>query len=137
MQARRTITMAIPVLAVQTVDQKLAALDTRLAALENLLNLQKDGSATIKATKLVLDAITVEVRSIQSISVKAGSQLDMRSGSNATLKGGSTVDIEAAATASVKGSLLKLNDGGKPVARLGDTVSPSGVIVAGSQTIMA
>src|SRR5512134_23691 len=91
--------------------------DVKFAAWEKVLNIDQAGNLTIKATNVTIES---------SGTVK--------------IKGAATVVIEGAATVELKGAVLKLNQGSKPVARVGDTVTingPMGIITTGTPTTMA
>lgn len=94
-----------------------AALEKRLAALEKAISVDPAGNVTIKGINVTIEA-------------------------NATvkIKGAATVSIDASGMVEVKGAQVKLNQGGKPLARVGDPVTvtgPVGTIIAGNPTILA
>lgn len=102
----------------QTVEQRMSAVEARLAALEKLLVISTDGALTVKATKVSLQAPNVEVKAANSIQLYSGLTIDFKAGSDLTLGAGGF--------ASVKGQVLKLNGSVKPLARAGDTVNGVG-----------
>lgn len=96
-------------------EQRIAALEKRLAALEKVVAVDQSGNVTIKASSFTLD-----------------------SSSTVKLKGNSTLTLLANGTLEIKGSVVNLN-GGRPVARMGDTVTingPVGIITSGNPTVM-
>jgi len=141
-----------------TLEQRVADLEARLAKLEKLLPLASDGSLTIDAPKITLQSPVVEVKAANSLTLassswmllKSAGRVDVKSGSdiyvqgsNATMKTNS-FSFHASAGASVSGgSNLVLNGGTKPLARVGDAISPSGapsgmsgVIASGTSTVL-
>ncbi len=140
----------LKLMAGQTLEQKVAALEQRLATLENLLQLSSDGSLTVEATKISLHAMSVEVKAATSLVLRSGGTADMKAGSTmklesaaaAMMKTGGGLDINASGTASVKAPVLILNGGTKPLARRGDMITPTGppgstsTIAEGSSTIL-
>lgn len=91
--------------------------DQKFAAWEKVLTIDQAGNLTIKANN-----VTIESSGVVKI------------------KGAATVVVEAGAVVEVKGALVKLNQGSKPLARVGDTVvvnGPTGTIVAGNPTTQA
>jgi hypothetical protein len=125
----------------KSLEMRLAALESQMAALVRLIAVAPDGSVTIKTqSQLNIEA--------NIISMKAQQSLSLRSGANAELKAGGQLAMEGSATTSVKGALLTLNGGTKPLARVADMVQipgvasagvpiPPGQIVAGNPTILA
>jgi len=110
--------------------------ERRLAALENAFKIASDGSITIQCKQL-------QIKTIGSVAIESGTSMIFKGGSNVDLMGSilvrlraSSVEIEAPGSVSIKGATVKLNIGGKPVARVGDTVQ-NGVIVVGTPTVLA
>lgn len=92
-------------------------LERRVAALEKVVQVAADGSVTISATKITIKGVmAVEIAADVAVTVKGG------------------------ASVALNGAMVKLNNGGRPLARLGDPVvvgGGTGVITAGSATILA
>jgi hypothetical protein len=124
----------------KSLETRLAALESQMAALVRLIAVAPDGSATIKSPQLNIDANNISLRAQQSLS--------LRSGANAELKAGTLLAMEGAASTSLKGAMLTLNGGTKPLARMADMVQiagvaipgapiPPGHIIAGNPTVLA
>jgi hypothetical protein len=109
----------------KSLEMRLAALESQMAALVRFIAVAPDGSATVKASS----QLNIEAN---SISLKAGTSLSLRSGANAELKASGQLTVEGAATTSVKGSVLTLNGGTKPLARVADMVQIPGVAIVGA-----
>ena len=102
--------------------QRLAALEARLKALEGAVQVSGGG---------------VKIVSAGTLSLHGAAMVDVKSAGTLSLQGAATVDI--------KGGLIKLNGGGKSLARLGDRVvvqpaapgaPTTGQIAEGSPTVL-
>jgi hypothetical protein len=85
-----------------------------------------------------LEAQLTKMESVLDIDA-GGTKVELKSKANLKITA-PTIEIEGQGLTEVKGSLLKLNGGTKPIARLGDTVTGgpgSGTIVSGSPSVMA
>ena len=103
------------------------ALTKRIQTLESIVAQLQQQTAFIKsASPLVLDAsgAAVTIRGGQ-ISVDAASGFDIRAGSNATIRGGALVTVDGAGGLDLKGSVVKLNNGDRPVACAGAMMNGS------------
>jgi uncharacterized coiled-coil protein SlyX len=124
-----------------TLEQRVADLEARLAKLEKVLPLAADGSLTIAAPKITLNSLVVEVKAANSLTLgsgnwmllKSGLSIDLKSGSDIYLQGSNATmktnsfSIQASGGASVSGdSMLVFNKGTRPLARVGDAISPNG-----------
>lgn len=93
----------------------MAALEKRLAALEKLIAVDPSGNVIVKATSFVLES---------SASIK--------------LKASGALMISSAGTLEIKGTAINMN-GGRPLARVGDTVviaGPTGTIATGNPSVL-
>jgi len=112
--------------AAQIVERRLAvpsdaatidALVKRIETLESTVAQLQQQTAFIKSVNpLVFDAsgAAVTVRGGQ-ISLEAASGFDITAGGNATVRANSLMTIDAAAGLNLKGSVVKLNDGSRPI----------------------
>ena len=96
----------------------------RVAALEKeLADLKK--AVAVSATGIV-------IKSPGSISIEAAS--------NAQIRAGASLDLDAGGTADLRGSLVRLNGGGAPIARVGDIATgvggPAPITGPGNPTVM-
>jgi hypothetical protein len=110
-------------------------LEQRLAKLESVIRIGTDGSVTIECNNKVRikAAGSVEIEGSSTVIVKGAANVEVQAGSNLTLKG--------TAVTNVQGSLVKLNGGGKPLARVGDIVlnpmGAPGIVQGGCPTVLA
>jgi hypothetical protein len=110
------------------------ALEQRLAKLESVIKISNDGSVTIECNN--------------KITIKAGTSVDIEGATTVRVKGASNVEVNAAATLTLKGGamanlqagIVKLNNGAKPLIRMGDMVmnpvGPPGVLTGGNMTVL-
>ena len=124
----------------KSLETRLATLESQMAALVRLITVAPDGSATIKSSQFTIDA--------NNISLRAAQTLSLRSGVNTELRASAQLTLEGSGTTSVKGSVLTLNGGTKPLARMTDMVQipgvatpgapiPPGHIIAGNPSVLA
>ncbi len=98
------------------------------------------GSAKMMELEARIKALEAQLKKIESVLEIAtgGALVELKS--NVKLKlTAPTIEIEGQALTEVRGSLVRLNGGTKPVARLGDTIAGgpgTGSIVTGSPSIM-
>jgi hypothetical protein len=105
------------------VDDEMKALNQRIVALE----------ARLKALEAVvqLSGSNVKLVSAGGFTIQAGTDMAIRGGAGVSIQGASGVDI--------RGALLRLNNGGRPFARVGDSVMIGerlGQITTGSPTVL-
>jgi hypothetical protein len=119
-------------------------LEQRLAKLESVIKVETDGSVTIHCTRITIKADTsVDIASGTNMVVKGQMTVRVETGANLSLRAGADLDLLAAAAlnlrssgeANLRGSVVKLNGGSQPVARLGETVV-SGIIQGGNNTVL-
>ena len=109
-------------------------LEKRLAKLESVIKVGVDGGVTIECTGKVRikSASSVEIDCSVGVLVKGGATVDVQAGAKLSLKSMGQTDVQ--------GSILRLNNGSRPLARVGDIVnnpaSAPGTIGAGSVTIL-
>ena len=68
-----------------------------------------------------------------------GNFVNINATNTLTVKGGAATEISALGSMDIKASILKLNDGGRPVARQGDAIQlagSAGIIVTASPTVL-
>ena len=109
-------------------------IEQRLARLESVIKLEADGSVTIECRG------KVKIRSAASVEIEGGMSVLVRGGATVEVAAAATLTLKGAALARLDGGLVKLNQGSRPLARLGDTVStPSGtgVVQGGNSTVFA
>jgi hypothetical protein len=107
---------------ITALEQRVAELEAVVSQLTAVLLVSSNGAmVTLKAAKLRLDA---------SIDVKVNCGLDFNVNAGANLALNSAVQIR------LKGSLVRINDGTKPVARNGDPVG-NGIITGGNSALLA
>jgi hypothetical protein len=105
------------------VDGEVKALNQRIAALEARLR--------------ILEGV-VQV-SGPNVKLVSGALLTMQAGTNVAIQGGAAVSIHGNSGVDIRGALIQLNNGGRPLARVGDPVLVEGrlgQITAGSPTLL-
>lgn len=103
----QTLTPLIP-----SVDpnQRIAALEARVAALEAVVQVQSSGDVTLKVVSaLTLDAKSVTIDADTVINCKAGSGLTLEGGLSATIKAGGPLTASAGSTMTLKGATVNIN----------------------------
>jgi len=101
---------------VKALNQRIVALETRLKALEAVVQLS--GS-------------DVKLVSAGGVAIHAGTDIAIRGGAGVNIQGASGVDL--------RGAIVRLNNGGRPFARVGDSVMIGerlGQITTGSPTVL-
>jgi hypothetical protein len=106
------------------VDDEVKALNLKIAALE----------ARLKALEAVVQVSGPNLKLVSpaGVTIQAGSDIAIRGGAGVSIQGASGVDI--------RGALVRLNNGSRPLARLGDSVVTGdrpgpGQITTGSPTV--
>ena len=108
--------------------QRLAAAEAKLAQLLQVL--QVSGSnVTLKAGG------TLSLQGGQRVNASAGHELRLEAGGPMALKSGATMNVRSAGPFEVRGSLVRLNGGGRPIAYLGSKIA-SGIVSEGSKTVL-
>ncbi len=108
--------------------QRLAAAEAKLAQLLQVL--QVSGSnVTLKAGG------TLSLQGGQRVNASAGHELRLEAGGPMALKSGATMNVRSAGPFEVRGSLVRLNGGGRPIAYLGSKIA-SGIVSEGSRTVL-
>jgi len=105
------------------VDDEVKALSQRIAALE----------ARLKALEAVVQVSGPNVKLV------SGAAMTIQAGSNVVIQGGAAVNIQGAGGVDIRGALIRLNNGNRPLARLGDSVVAGdrpGQITTGSTTVL-
>jgi hypothetical protein len=123
---------ANPTIGAQRVD--LAGLEARLAALENIVKIEPDGGVTINCMG------KVRIKSAMSVEIEAGTTLVAKSAAGAEVNTSGALTLKTAGVANLQGALIKLNNGGKPLVRVGDPViTPMGpaTVPSGATTVLA
>jgi hypothetical protein len=123
---------ANPTIGAQRVD--VAGLDARLAALERVVKIEPDGGVTINCTG------KVRIRSAMSVEIEAGTALVVKSGTTAEVSAGAQLTLKSPGITNLQGSIVKLNNGSRPLVRVGDPViTPMGpaTIPSGATTVLA
>jgi hypothetical protein len=117
-------------------EQRVAALESQLAALKQAVQVAPSGDVSIVGQNLKLEASKgLHAKASQGVIVEAGSTLTTKAGSNATHQAGATLDL--------KGSMAKVPDqttkGGKTLATVGSPVMgacpPNGGPLAAGQVL--
>ena len=100
-----------------------------------------DGSESISVedsggNSVEMDATTgeVSVSASERITLDAP-RIDLSADEEVNVEGGASANMRSSGLVSVKGALVKLNDGGAPAARHGDSVTDR-VILGGSSTVL-
>ncbi len=145
--------------------QQVNALQAQVNALRAVIQVA-NGTTTLQSKHIRIQGETVMVKSLKGgvtfeskkdfkleskrrMTVKASTRVDLEAGVNLNVKAGAQVDLEAGAKLNVKGggltsirgAIIKLNNGGKPIARLGSTTMTSpvggpGAVTSGSPTVL-
>ena len=105
------------------VDDGMKALNQRVVALE----------ARLKALEAVVQVSGANVK------LASAAGMTIQAGANVAIQGGAAVSIQGASGVDVRGALIQLNNGGKPFARVGDSVvigGRLGQITTGSPTVL-
>ena len=105
------------------VDEEVKALNQRIVALE----------ARLKALEAVVQVSGANVKLVSA----AG--MSIQAGTNVAIQGGAAVTIQGASGVDIRGALVRLNNGGRPFARVGDSVmfgERLGQITTGSPTVL-
>lgn len=117
---------------VKALNQKIAALEARLKALEAVVQPSGPNVKLVSAAGLIIQAGTdMAIRGGAGVSIQGASGVDLRAGAGVNIQGASGVDI--------RGALVRLNNGSRPFARLGDSVVAGerpGQITTGSPTVL-
>jgi hypothetical protein len=92
-----------------SMEQRLAALESRLAVLEKVLNVQSDGSLAMKAVNLVVNAQNIAFKTAQGISLQSGGGTDIKSSAGVMVMAASTATLQAYGATTVKGATLTFN----------------------------
>jgi hypothetical protein len=101
---------------VKALNQRIGALETRLKALEAVVQLSGPNVKLVSAAGVTIQA-----------------------GTNVAIQGGAGVNIQGAGGVDIRGALVRLNNGGRPFARVGDSVVVGerlGQITTGSPTVL-
>lgn len=125
---------ANPAIGAQRAAPNLAQLEARLAALESVVKIEPDGGVTINCTG------KVRIKSAMSVEIEAGTTWVAKSGASAELNTSGPLTLKSASVTNVQGALIKLNNGAKPLVRIGDPViTPMGpaTIPTGANTVLA
>jgi uncharacterized Zn-binding protein involved in type VI secretion len=105
------------------VEDEIKALSQRIVALE----------ARLKALETVVRVSGPNVKLV------SGADMTIQAGSNVVIQGGAAVNIQGASGVDIRGALVRLNNGSRPLARLGDSVvagEKPGQITTGSPTVL-
>lgn len=88
------------------------------------------GTIGIKANngKLDLSATTLNLTG-DFVNINATNALTVKGGAATNISSNSTMDISSNGTTNIKGAILKLNNGGTPVAKMGSTTKVSAVML--------
>ena len=106
-----------------------ATLESRVSALERVIQVSTDGSILIKgATSIKIEA--------GSLKVRVGASLDLESSANIGFKAGGTLNLNSGGYTNLRGAIISVNGGTLPVARVGSGVV-NGRISEGSSHLMA
>jgi hypothetical protein len=109
-------------------------IEKRLAKLESVIKVGADGGVTIECQG------KVRIKSASSIEIDCAATVVVKGGASVDIQAGAQLNLKSSGMANLQGALLKLNNGSKPLARVGDTVTGSGgpgTIVAGATTVLA
>jgi hypothetical protein len=105
------------------VDEEMKALNQRIIALE----------ARLKDLEAVVQVSGADVKLVSAAGVI------IQAGTNVAIQGGANVNIQGASGVDIRGALLRLNNGSRPFARVGDSVmfgERLGQITTGSPTVL-
>jgi hypothetical protein len=109
---------------------RVAAADTEVEALRGRI-------AALEARLKVLEGV-VQI-SGPSIKLVSAAGMTIQAGTSIAIQGGAGVSIQGASGVDVRGALIQLNNGGRPFARVGDSVVVGGrlgQITTGSPTVL-
>jgi len=116
----------------KALNQRIAALEARLKALETVVQVSGPN------VKLVSGAgMTIQAGS--NVAIQGGAAVNIQGASNVAIQGGAAVNIQGAGGVDIRGALIRLNNGSRPLARLGDSVVAGdrpGQITTGSTTVL-
>lgn len=104
------------------VGDEIKALSQRIVALE----------ARLKALETVVQVSGPNVKLV------SGASMTIRADTNVVIQGGAAVNIQGASGVDIRGALVRLNNGSRPFARVGDSVvggERPGQIATGSPTV--
>ncbi|MDR4495179.1 MAG: hypothetical protein AB7P17_11565 [Nitrospirales bacterium] len=119
---------------ITALEQQVASLQGQVNLLRSVIHVSQHGAA-IQAENLSLNAANaINLTSGQDTNFTVGEDLSLVSGKDLLAKGGSTATLEGAGSVNLKAPQVKMNNGAKPVASLGSTVSGNKVIT-GSPSI--
>jgi hypothetical protein len=128
-------------------DQQVAALQQQVAALQAQVNALLAVVRVSNTGGVQIAAQSVEIRSDTNLVLRAGGNLYGDASMNATLRAaaalsvtsGAGLTLQSSANMDLKGSTIRLNNGGKPIATVGSLVQMQagggGQIVNGTQTV--
>jgi len=74
-----------------------------------------------------------------NVAIQGGAAVNIQGASNVAIQGGAAVNIQGAGGVDIRGALIRLNNGSRPLARLGDSVVAGdrpGQITTGSTTVL-
>jgi hypothetical protein len=110
-------------------------LEQRLAKLESVIKVENDGSVTIECNN------KIKIRAATSVEIEAATTVIVKGGANVEVQASASLNLKAAAVVNVQGSVVKLNGGNRPLARVGDIVlNPTGapgIVQGGCATVLA
>ncbi len=129
--------------------QQVNALQAQVNALRAVIQIA-NGVATVQSKHIRIQGETVKVKSLKDgVTIESKKDLKLESKRRMMMKASAQVDLEAGANlklkgvglTSIRGSIIKLNNGGKPIARLGSTtmtppVGGPGAVTSGSPTVL-
>lgn len=93
------------------------------------------GAVADNATGFTVDALNVTMVAAMGQTLRAGSTLMLDSGALTSISSDGNTRIIGAGSTRVEGALVRINDGSRPAARLGDHVI-NGVIIEGAPTVL-
>jgi hypothetical protein len=117
----------------KALNQRIAALEARLKALETIVQVSGSNVKLVSGAGLIIQAGTdMAIRGGAGVSIQGAGGVDLRAGAGVNIQGASGVDI--------RGAFVRLNNGSRPLARLGDSVVAGdrpgpGQITTGSPTV--
>lgn len=101
----------------------------------NDLTIKAAANPGIPMGNLILSGVEARIEAARSLFVESGGALDLTSAVGTHIDAGLGLTLDAAGPLRLTGSLLSLNGGCKPVARVGDHVT--GTILTGSPTVLS